>query len=135
MSESDTPNPSPESSGKEFANDPAQSAAVTDPLEKMLQALWITSKETIDERIKSIRLAHSQARLGILDENTRALGGQAAHKLAGVLGTFGLPRGTEIGRMIEERLEHSTDLARADVALLGRWIDELETVIASKSQG
>jgi HPt (histidine-containing phosphotransfer) domain-containing protein len=115
------------------ANNPARSETPTDPLEKMLQTLWVNSRQTIDERVESIRGVYTQARAGALDHATRQLGSQAAHKLAGVLGTFSLPRGSEIGRSIEELLEQSGKLLTADVSQLGEWVTELETVIASKS--
>jgi HPt (histidine-containing phosphotransfer) domain-containing protein len=37
-----------------------------------------------------------------LDEATRLRAVDSAHKLAGVLGTFGLPRGTELAREAEQ---------------------------------
>jgi HPt (histidine-containing phosphotransfer) domain-containing protein len=115
------------------ANNPAKNDSAADSLEKMLQTLWVNSRKTIDERVESIREAYSQAKAGALDHATRQLGAQAAHKLAGVLGTFGLPQGSEIGRSIEELLEQSGSFAAADVSRLGQWITELETVIESKS--
>jgi DNA-binding transcriptional MocR family regulator len=127
----------PSEDAKESSSSPASNAArgdtAADPLEKMLQALWVNSRQTIDERVESIREVYTQARAGALDHATRQLGSQAAHKLAGVLGTFSLPRGSEIGRSIEELLEQTGKLTTADVAQLGEWVTELETVIASKS--
>ncbi len=99
----------------------------------MLQALWQTSLQTIAERVDAVRLAHDLGVKGSLDADTRLLAAQAAHKLAGVLGTFGLPRGSEVGRSAERLLEKPDPLTDSDVAQLGKCVDELDSLIASKS--
>ena len=53
----------------------------------------------------------------------------AAHKLAGVLGTFGLPRGTELAREAEETFGRESALSRPTVARLDALLAELEELI------
>ncbi len=61
-----------------------------------------------------------------LRESTRT----EAHKLAGLLGTLGLPTGTDLARAIEHRLD--PDAPPPDIAELRRLAAELRVVIESK---
>ena len=57
----------------------------------------------------------------------RDAGYQAAHKLAGILGTFGLHRGTELARRLELWLENSADQENANEAMA--WALELREIL------
>ena len=46
--------------------------------------------------------------IGSLDNQTRKNAEAAAHKLAGVLGTFGLPEGSKLASKIEDLLAQET---------------------------
>ncbi len=98
----------------------------------MLQTMWKSSHVTIVERLQTLREAQKALAAGSLDEAARKNAESAAHKLAGVLGTFGLPRGTELASQIEVRLASSCPLDVSDASELLSWLDELEAVIASK---
>jgi len=53
-----------------------------------------------------------------------------AHKLAGTLGMFGYPRGTDLARLIEEVLELPDPLTPAEGQQLQAWFVELKAVLA-----
>ena len=71
---------------------------------RMLAALWVRSTPVIAERVALIRAATMALAATALDDFTRTQAEQAAHKLAGVLGTFGFPEGTDAARRIEQML-------------------------------
>lgn len=98
----------------------------------MLQAMWKNSHATIVERLHILREAQKMLEAGSLDEAARKNAESAAHKLAGVLGTFGLPCGTELASRIEEQLASSSPLDASRADELRSWLNELEAVIASK---
>jgi HPt (histidine-containing phosphotransfer) domain-containing protein len=99
-------------------------------LETLLGALWKRNYPTLLERLEALRAAQSRLAAGCLDEQTRKDAESAAHKLAGVLGTFGLPKGSELALKIETALARKGPV---DEEELGKWVDQLEAVIASKS--
>jgi HPt (histidine-containing phosphotransfer) domain-containing protein len=53
-----------------------------------------------------------------------------AHKLAGTLGMFGYPRGTDLARLIEEVLELQDPLTAIEANQLNEWFVELRAVVA-----
>jgi len=101
-------------------------------LEALLQTLWKSSYPTLLERLKTLRDAQSKLVTGSLDNETRKDSEAAAHKLAGVLGTFGLPEGSRLASKIEALLAQEAELSAEHGRELGEWLDELEAVVASK---
>jgi HPt (histidine-containing phosphotransfer) domain-containing protein len=101
-------------------------------LQEMLQAMWKTSRPAILERFQTIRDAEKMLAAGSLDDGARKNAESAAHKLAGVLGTFGLPQGTQLASQIEALLASSSPLDTTHAHELARKLDELEAIIASK---
>lgn len=102
-------------------------------LEALLQTLWKSNYATILERLKTLRGAQNELAMGQLDNQTRSNAEAAAHKLAGVLGTFGLPEGSKFASMIEVLLAQETSLNAESEGVLSAWLDKLEAVIASKT--
>lgn len=98
-----------------------------------LAELWQTSRPTILERIAVLHDACEALSADGSDQTARESGREAAHKLSGVLGIFGLPQGSAIAAEIEERLKSPAVLSASDVAWLRHCIAELDAVIASKS--
>lgn len=97
-----------------------------------LNELWKASRPAILERMAALRAAHASLLANAADAPARREGREVAHKLAGVLGTFGLPQGSTIASSIESLLMSETPLTPADISTLGMQIDALEAVIASK---
>lgn len=98
-----------------------------------LAALWRTSLPVIRERVAALHSACDELSLDSANAEARASGREAAHKLSGVLGTFGLPRGSELAAQIEAVLQSDEPLPSEAIATLADRIRQLEAVIASKS--
>jgi HPt (histidine-containing phosphotransfer) domain-containing protein len=93
-------------------------------LQEMLAGLWKQHRPAIEERVNILAQACEALRKGQLTAEDREEAQSAAHKLAGVLGTFGRTEGTDLARKIENWLAapenlpaHSTDLNDALTAL------------------
>ena len=107
---------------------------VTGKLHDLLATLWSRSRETIGERLDVLRTTHRILRTNPADKNARRAGADAAHKLAGILGTFGLPDGTNLARHIEIMLESGAPIRPFDLDALQRAIDQLHLMIEAKSR-
>jgi len=97
-----------------------------------LSELWKVSRPVILDRMAALRAAHAALSANLADAQARREGREVAHKLAGVLGTFGLAQGSVIASSIENLLMADAPLTREDVSSLGARIAELDAVIASK---
>jgi len=102
-------------------------------LQQLLLKLWETSKATIAERLETIRQAQAQMATNTLKAAGRKDAIDAAHKLAGILGTFGLPQGTELARQVEEGLRENGEGLTADA--LDALVKQLAVLIDKKSEG
>lgn len=101
-------------------------------MEALLQSLWKQNYGILQERLGLIRSAHEQLSAGHLDEQTRRDAEAAAHKLAGILGTFGLPHGSALASKIEVSLGSAQAAERAGAPQVQSWLEELEAVVASR---
>ena len=70
-------------------------------LSQAIDRLWVRFLPEINERIALLQAAAEAIAAGTLTASRREAAYAAAHKLAGVLGTFGLPRGTVLARELE----------------------------------
>jgi HPt (histidine-containing phosphotransfer) domain-containing protein len=114
-------------------SDPASpSPAVAAAVAARLAQLWAKSRPVILERIEVLRTSHAALIANPDDVDARTRGREAAHKLSGVLGTFGLPGGSEAAHRIEACLASANPLTEADRAEIARHIDALDTAVASK---
>jgi HPt (histidine-containing phosphotransfer) domain-containing protein len=107
--------------------------AVAAQVAARLAQLWQTSRPSILERLAVLQASGVTLQQDAQDGEARNRGREAAHKLSGVLGVFGLPRGSEIAAEIEHVLKSGEPLTPADLALLQSRIAELKAVIASKA--
>ena len=107
---------------------------VTGKLHDLLATLWSRSQQNIRERLDVLRTAHRTLRSNPTDNNDRRAGADAAHKLAGILGTFGLPEGTNLARRIEVMLDSASPVRPFDLDALQRTIDQLHQMIEAKSK-
>lgn len=69
-----------------------------------LAALWTRHRASNIERVARLEAAAAGTLRDALDEATRDAAEQAAHKLAGTLGTFGIADGTDLARRAETML-------------------------------
>jgi HPt (histidine-containing phosphotransfer) domain-containing protein len=102
-----------------------------------LAELWRNSRPLILERMTLLQSALASLTRNPADAEARTAGREAAHKLSGILGIFGLPEGSRIASEIEGILIIPNDggpdvLTPAALAGLRSFIAELEAVIASK---
>jgi len=97
-----------------------------------LTELWQTSLPTILERMSLLRTACTALTENPADHESRNTGLEAAHKLSGVLGVFGLPQGSELASEIEFLLKSEEPLTSEDLANLRDLISDLDLVIASR---
>jgi HPt (histidine-containing phosphotransfer) domain-containing protein len=108
---------------------------MTDPREQdqfrdALAAIWTRSRPALLERQATIARAVPELEGHPDDLQLRESTRTEAHKLAGLLGTLGLPKGTELARGIEDRLD--PDAPPPDFAELRRLAADLRAVIESK---
>jgi HPt (histidine-containing phosphotransfer) domain-containing protein len=98
-----------------------------------LAKLWSTSRPSILERLAVLHSTDKSLSSNPEDAQARNSGREAAHKLSGILGVFGLPRGTELASEIEALLKTQDPLTPKDLTSLRALVDELDAVIASKT--
>jgi HPt (histidine-containing phosphotransfer) domain-containing protein len=98
-------------------------------LQTMISALWERSRHTVVERAALLRTAGDLLSDNSLDQATQQRAVDSAHKLAGVLGTFGLPQGTDLAREAEVLFGQSTPLGRDEIDRLQLLLAELTRLI------
>jgi HPt (histidine-containing phosphotransfer) domain-containing protein len=98
-------------------------------LQIMLSALWDRSRHTVIERAALLQAAGALLTHDRLDEATRQSAVDSAHKLAGVLGTFGLPQGTELAREAEIFFGRSTPAEKKEIEQLQVLLAELARLV------
>jgi len=103
-------------------------------LHDLLATLWARSRQTISDRLDVLRSTHRALRADPTDKRARRAGVDAAHKLAGILGTFGLPEGTNLARKAELMLGSSAPIRSYDLESLQRTVDQLHQMIEAKSR-
>jgi HPt (histidine-containing phosphotransfer) domain-containing protein len=108
--------------------------AAAEKIASRLAELWQTSRPTILERMVALHAASEALAANPFDQDARERGREAAHKLSGVLGIFGLPQGSEMASALEEQLKSPSPLVPDDLVSLRASIADLDAVIASKSE-
>lgn len=98
-------------------------------LDQALKALWGKFLPQMRERMATLDAANHALATGHLSEDMRAEANAAAHKLAGVLGTFGLTRGTVLAREVEVIYEGDIDTDRHAVEHLEGIVRQLHEMI------
>lgn len=83
----------------------------------------------LEERVTLIEGAARAAAEGTLDDGQRSDGYGAAHKLAGVLGTFGMAEGTEKARVAEQLLGDGHPVGAPEVERLQQIAAELRAML------
>ncbi len=72
---------------------------------KLLAGLWEKNLPVLRERLALLEAAADAADAGTLTAELQHEAASTAHKLAGSLGMFGHPKGTELARVLEESFE------------------------------
>lgn len=96
-----------------------------------LQRMWVRFLPEIESRLAVVEGAATALEASSLPADQREAAHQAAHKLAGILGTFGLPRGTDLARQAEHFLAEARPTETASE--LSGWLAELRALIQSRA--
>ena len=97
-----------------------------------LDRLWKQYLPMMEERAALLEAAaHALAERELTDEE-RDAASAAAHKLAGVLGTFGLTRGTMLAREAELLYSDDPDTEPANARQLAEIAAQLKAMIAGR---
>jgi HPt (histidine-containing phosphotransfer) domain-containing protein len=94
-----------------------------------LTHVWTATHSILLERVEKIAQAVDTLERGTADARKAEEATSEAHKLAGVLGTFGLNRGSTLAGEIEARLD--TDCSSECVEKLRHLTTELHTIVAN----
>jgi HPt (histidine-containing phosphotransfer) domain-containing protein len=97
-----------------------------------LDVLWAKFLPENEERVAALEAAATACAQGGLGEDQREVAGSAAHKLAGVLGTFGLTRGTELARELELMFSQPAGLDPASGERMAEIAAQLRSILASR---
>lgn len=102
------------------------------PLSEALNRLWAQHLGQLKERVAILTAGAHTLAAETIDPVPLAEACSAAHKLAGVLGTFGLHEGTELAREAERLCGAAVDDRAALSLRLLEIVDRLSTLIAQK---
>jgi HPt (histidine-containing phosphotransfer) domain-containing protein len=103
-------------------------SAMSDALNRM----WVRFLPQIHQRVDTLVAAAQAFAAGELSEERKQEAESEAHKLAGVLGTFGLTRGTELARELEISYAQSNDSDAELAARLATTAAELRTIVSER---
>jgi HPt (histidine-containing phosphotransfer) domain-containing protein len=106
--------------------------AVGSPLTEAINRLWAKYLPQMEERVGTLQNAAESLANGTLTANAQELAGADAHKLAGVLGTFGLKEGTELAREAEGLYFGSLDGDPVAASRLRAIAEQLRAMIAKR---
>lgn len=110
--------------------EPVAQPALDQALNQALDRLWQQFLPQIEERVATLESAGRALAGGELTDDQRDGAQAAAHKLAGVLGTFGLTKGTILAR--EAEFLYSGDADPASAAQLTKIAAQLRAMLAGR---
>jgi HPt (histidine-containing phosphotransfer) domain-containing protein len=103
-----------------------------DALSQALDGLWAKFLPLIEERVALLGSAAAAFAAGRLPAEEVQAAGAAAHKLAGVLGSFGLARGTALARELETLYLSPSGPEPASGASLISMAAELRAIVQNR---
>jgi HPt (histidine-containing phosphotransfer) domain-containing protein len=101
-------------------------------LSHAIDGLWDRFLPDITERVVVLESAAKAVAGRKLSAKQREAAQAAAHKLAGVLGTFGLTRGTVLARELELTFSRESSPGPEASAKLGATVAELRSMVESR---
>jgi HPt (histidine-containing phosphotransfer) domain-containing protein len=110
--------------------EPAANQAGPPALAATLNRLWTRFLPEFRERVSVVEAAVQSLAAGALTAEQQEAAHAAAHKLSGTLGTFNLPRGTDLARELELAFAAAPDPASAPH--LSSLAAELRTLIETR---
>ena len=103
-----------------------------DALNQALDGLWTKFLPLIEERVALLESAAAAFAAGQIPADDQQTAGAAAHKLAGVLGSFGLTTGTALARELETLFLSRIDPEPALSASLISRAAELRAIVQNR---
>ena len=97
-----------------------------------LDRMWARFLPQLEERVATLEAAAANFAANRLSADQRAAAIAAAHKLAGVLGVFGLARGTHLARELENLYSSKAAPEPALGARLASLAAELRALVESR---
>ena len=117
-------------------NGTTQSGEGANPaLSQALDRLWVRFLPEIRERVAVLEAAAAAVNQKKLTPSRREAAEAAAHKLAGVLGTFSLSRGTDLARELELTFSSKDAPTPSSGKHLSAITAELRALIEGRSSG
>ena len=101
-------------------------------LSAALDRMWIQFLPQMNERVGILETAAQAFAAGPLPVDRQDEAQAAAHKLAGVLGTFGLTRGTVLARELESKFARESSPGRKVGAKLAEIATELRSMVEGR---
>ena len=108
------------------------SSSANATLAEALNKLWRQYLPQIEDRVATLESAAIAFAAGTLSATDRDAANSAAHKLAGVLGTFGLDEGTVLAREAEEFYSGRLQALNDSPDRLAFIANEIRVMIASR---
>lgn len=97
-----------------------------------LDNLWVRFLPEMEGRVALLEAAAEASKFDRLSAGQQEEAHAAAHKLAGVLGTFGLTRGTLLARELEIMYSPQNGRDPAQAGQLSQIATELRAIVASR---
>jgi len=101
-------------------------------LAEALNRLWRQFQPQMLERVTVLDCAIGPLAVGALTEEQLDEVNAAAHKLAGILGSFGLPEGTVLAREAESLLAGASEPNPVAAARVARIVSDLRFLIQNR---
>jgi HPt (histidine-containing phosphotransfer) domain-containing protein len=101
-------------------------------LVEAMNRLWAKFLPQLEERVATLEAAAAALASGALSAGSQREASANAHKLAGVLGTFGLHKGTELAREAEAAYQGELPSHPAAAARLEEIAVQLRALLASR---
>jgi HPt (histidine-containing phosphotransfer) domain-containing protein len=106
---------------------PAQAAQ----LKAALDQVWQKSLPLLRDRVSTLEQALTAIQANQLSPELRANAALEAHRLAGLLGTFGYPEGTDAARMFEIVFDSDAILQPGLAETLAPALNTLRTIVSA----
>lgn len=114
------------------SEEPALNQALDHALHDALDALWIKFLPKLKERVDILESAAAAVSANQLSLSEQQEANITAHKLAGVLGTFGLDEGTVLARELEAIYSREGSPDQSLGARLNQTASEIRAIIDSR---
>ena len=93
--------------------------------QQILATVWQRNLPLVRQRVRALRDIDENLQAGALTAGDRIEASEIAHKLAGSLGMFGFPKGSEISRNLEILLDSEAPLSPGIVHELTTQLEQV----------